>query len=249
MATNERSAMKNALRPPQLIFATLLLAILAACSAGPGTNPVALALPTQHVVSYSTTFPRAEGPISEGGRWMGGRTVALDWGDVSTTPGFAFGRAGPKAYADSVALLAGEWPSNQSVEVVVDKRAVFRYPEVSMRLRSSLAKHKCDGYEISYSLKEGDAAYLIIVRWNGLLADFTYLLNVQGRQYAVKTGDVVRATVVGAEIRTYKNGLLMGAARDGRYTRGSPGFGFNEGSNGEYGISRFRATATDVSTF
>jgi hypothetical protein len=194
-------------------------------------------------------FPLAESPISEGGRWTGGKSVGLDWGDVSTTPAYAFGRAGPKAYADSVALLSGEWPSNQSVEVVVDKRAVFRYPEVSIRLRSSLAKHNCDGYEVSYSLKEGDAAYLIIVRWNGPLADFTYLLNAQGRQYAVKTGDVVRAAIVGDEIRTYKNGLLMGAVKDGSYARGNPGFGFNEGSNGDYGIGRFSAAATDASTW
>ena len=179
---------------------------------------------------------------------MGGRTIGLDWGDVSTVPGIASGRAGPKPYADSVALLAGEWPSNQSVEVAVKKGVVFRYPEVSMRLRSSLAKHYCDGYEISYSLKDGEAAYLIIVRWNGPLADFTYLLNLQGRQYAVETGDVIKATVVGNEIKTYKNGLLMGEAKDGSYTRGNPGFGFNEGSNGDYGISRFSATATHAST-
>jgi hypothetical protein len=198
--------------------------------------------------SYSTMFPLSERPISEGGRWMGGRTIGLDWGDVSTVPGIASGRAGPKPYADSVALLAGEWPSNQSVEVAVKKGVVFRYPEVSMRLRSSLAKHYCDGYEISYSLKDGEAAYLIIVRWNGPLADFTYLLNLQGRQYAVETGDVIKATVVGNEIKTYKNGLLMGEAKDGSYTRGNPGFGFNEGSNGDYGISRFSATATHAST-
>jgi hypothetical protein len=206
-------------------------------------------LPTPHAASYSTMFPLTESPISEGGHWMGGKMIGFDWGDISTAPEYAFGHAGPKAYADSVALLTGEWPSNQSVEVVVEKRAVFRYPEVSIRLRSSLAMHNCDGYEISYSLKDGDAAYLIIVRWNGPLADFTYLLNVQGKQYAVKTGDVVKATVVGNEIKTYKNGLLMGATKDGSYTRGNPGFGFNEGSNGDYGISRFSATATDASTF
>jgi hypothetical protein len=205
--------------------------------------------PTPHAASYSTMFPLTESPIYEGGRWMGGRTIGSDWGDVSTTPEYSFGLAGPKAYADSVALLAGEWPSNQSVEVVVVKKRVFRYPEVSIRLRSSLAKHNCDGYEISYSLKDGDSAYLIIVRWNGPLADFTYLLNAQGRQYAVKTGDVVKATVVGNEIKAYKNGLLMGATKDGTYTRGKPGFGFNEGSNGDYGISRFITTATDASTF
>jgi hypothetical protein len=213
------------------------------------TNTSASHPPRPNPAGYSTIFPLSESPISEGGLWMGGKVIGLDWGDVSTTPGFAFGRAGPKDYADSVALLAGEWPSDQRVEVVVRKGAVFRYPEVSMRLRSSLAKHNCTGYEISYSLKDGDAAYLIIVRWNGPLADFTYLLNVRGKPYAVNTGDVVMATVAGNEIKTYKNGLLMGAAKDGTYTRGNPGFGFNEGSNGDYGISRFSATATDSPTF
>jgi hypothetical protein len=215
----------------------------------PNPGSVASHPPAPHAASYSTMFPLTESPISEGGHWMGGKMIGLDWGDVSTTPGYAFGLAGPKAYADSVALLTGEWPSNQSVEAEVGKRAVFRYPEVSIRLRSSLAKHNCDGYEISYSLKDGYAAYLIIVRWNGPLADFTYLLNVQGKQYAVMTGDVVKATVVGNEIRTYKNGLLMGTTKDGSYTGGNPGFGFNEGSNGDYGISQFSATASDASTY
>jgi len=233
----------------QTAMAAVLFASLAGCSAVPSASPTASQSPKANAVSYSTTFPRTESPISEGGKWIGGKSVGLDWGDVSTIPGYATGVAGPKEYADSVALLTGEWPSNQSVEVVVGKNAVSRYPEVSMRLRSSLAPHKCDGYEISYSLKEGDPAYLIIVRWNGPLADFTYLVNVQGKQYAVKTGDVVKATIVGNEIKTYKNGVLMGTAKDGIYTSGSPGFGFNEGANGDYGISRFSATATNSASF
>jgi len=175
--------------------------------------------------------------------------IGVDWGYVSTTPKYAVGHAGPKRYADSVALLTGGWPPNQSVEVVVEKRKVFGYPEVSIRLRSSLAGHRCDGYEISYSLRDDDTAYSIIVRWNGPLADFTYLVNTQGKQYAVKTGDVVKATIEGSQIKTYKNGFLMGTAKDNTYIRGNPGFGFNEGSNGDYGISRFSATASDASGF
>ena len=231
------------------LMATLLLATLAGCTVAPGTSTAASHLPAPHTASYSTMFPLTESPISEGGHWIGGKTIGLDWGDVSTIPGYATGVAGPKEFADSVALLTGEWPANQSVEEVVRNVAALRYPEVSMRLRSSLAKHKCDGYEISYSLKEGDSAYLIIVRWNGPLADFTYLLNVQGKQYSVKTGDVVKATIVGNEIKTYKNGELMGTAKEGTYTHGTPGFGFNEGVNGDYGVTRFSATATDADTF
>jgi hypothetical protein len=231
--------------------AAALLLLLAGCSKKQNTETTAAPAaqpPAPHVASYSTKFPKTEDPISEDGRWIGGKTVGLDWGNVSTKPGYATGIAGPKRFADSVALLTGDWPANQSVELVVDKRKVKLYPEVSMRLRSSLGKHNCDGYEISYSLRDDDTAYLIIVRWNGALADFTYLVNTQGPQYAVKTGDVVKTTIVGNEIKTYKNGVLMGSAKDNTYIHGNPGFGFNERNNGDYGISSFSATATDGTT-
>jgi len=235
-----------------LLPAVAMLALLTGCS--PSTNPCTTATPAAQpaapqVASYATKFPNAESPISEGGRWIGGKTAGLDWGDVSTKPGYATGKAGPKRFGDSVALLTGDWPANQSVELVVDRRKVKRYPEVSMRLRSSLAKHNCDGYEISFSLKDDDTAYLIIVRWNGPLADFTYLVNTQGKQYGVKTGDLVKATIVGNEIKAYKNGVLMGSAKDNTYIHNNPGFGFNEGDNGDYGISSFSAKATDATTF
>jgi hypothetical protein len=87
------------------------------------------------------------------------------------------------------------------------------------------------------------------VRWNGSLADFTYLLNTQGKQYAVKTGDVVKATMVGNEIKAYKNGVLIGSSKDNTYIHGNPGFGFNEGQNGDYGFSSVNVSATDATTF
>ncbi|MGC1159982.1 MAG: hypothetical protein WA891_19485 [Acidobacteriaceae bacterium] len=198
-----------------------------------------------YTTTYTTRFPLKESPISESGRWVGGKTVGLDWGDVATTGEFAFGRAGPKEYADSVALLTGNWGPNQTVEAVVDKGRVFRAPEVSLRLRSSLGAHRCTGYEISSSLHADDTAYLIIVRWNGPLADFTYLLNVTGKQYGVTTGDVVKATIVGDVITAYKNGVQMGQARDATFQSGQPGFGFNEGKNGDYGFTRVTVTARD----
>src|SRR5260221_14050462 len=56
---------------------------------------------------YTTTFSRAENPISEGGKWRNGQTDGLDWTDVRTTPGFAFGteiggdRSDPQTYHDT----------------------------------------------------------------------------------------------------------------------------------------------------
>ncbi len=143
-----------------------------AAPAVPAAAPVA-----PPVNTYTTKFPLKEDPISEGGRWMDAKTVGLDWGNISTTPGLAIGHAGPKRFADATALLTGTWGPTQTAEAVVSSKKVFRYPEVSLRLRSDLSPHNCSGYEISNSLKSDETAYLIIVRWNGPLADFTYLRN------------------------------------------------------------------------
>lgn len=237
-------------------FLTLALAIafvaaLSGCSSTtqkPSTAaaPAPAAVPAPHVNTYTTNFPLKEDPISEGGRWIDGKTVGLDWGNVSTTPGLAIGHAGPKRFADATALLAGTWGPTQTAEAVVLSKKVFRYPEVSLRLRSALSPHNCSGYEISNSLKSDDSAYLIIVRWNGPLADFTYLAQLHGKQYGVKTGDVVKATIVGNVITAYKNGVQIGQATDNTYITGNPGLGFNEGKNGDYGMTRYTATATDA---
>jgi hypothetical protein len=232
---------------PLVLTAVVLMAI-SGCSksgnkpAAPAATPVAAAAP--HVETYSTDFSDKETILSQGGRWISGKTVGVDWGFVSTTPGYAFGTAGPKRFADSVALLTGNWGPNQSVEAVVRKVSVHGWPEVSLRLRSSLSDHNCSGYEISDSLRDKDP-YLIIVRWNGPLADFTYLVNAPGEKYRVTTGDVMKATIEGNVITAYKNGVEIGQVKDNTYMTGQPGFGFNEGKNGDYGITHFTAAATD----
>ncbi len=239
------SMMGVSLRPGA--FAALLVAALAGCSKSATQPPASASQPASpHVETYTTSFSQQEDPISEGGRWIGGRTVGLDWGNVSTTPGYAMGTAGPKRFADSVALLTGAWGPNQTAEAVVRKVAIRRGPEVSIRLRSSLGPHQCSGYEISNSLIDDDTAYLIIVRWNGPLADFSYLVDAHGKQYGVTTGDVVKATMVGNVITAYKNGVQLAQVKDSTFKAGQPGFGFNEGNNGNYGITRFTVTATDT---
>jgi hypothetical protein len=229
------------------LAAALLLSV--GCAQGPQA-PLPPAPVTRssfpHETTYTTNFPRKENPISEGGRWVGGRSVGLDWGNVSTTPGLAVGHAGRWPFADSVALLTGAWGPDQTAEVVVTKGKVDRAPEVSLRLRSSVSAHQCTGYEVSNSLRDDDTAYLIIVRWNGPRADFTYLLNVTGKKYGVTTGDVMKATIAGDIITAWKNGVAMGQAKDDTWRTGQPGFGFNEGKNGDYGITRFTVSARDA---
>lgn len=219
------------------------------CSSTDKQPSVKAAIPAvARVNTYTTSFSLTENPISEGGRWINGKAVGIDWGDVSTTPGYAIGHAGPKHFADATALLTGTWGPTQTAEAVVSSKAPANWPEVSLRLRSSLSAHRCTGYEISNSLRKGKSAYLIIVRWNGPLADFTYLAQIGGEKYSVTTGDVVKATIVGNVITAYKNGVKLAQVTDNTYSAGNPGMGFNEGINGDYGITRFTATDAPVNT-
>ena len=241
---------------PKLLTLALTAAFMAAFSGctdntktPTASTPVPAAAPAAPPVNtYTTNFPLTENPMSEGGRWMEGKTVGIDWGNISTTPGLAIGTAGPKRFADATALLTGTWGPTQTAEAVVFKKSVFHYPEVSLRLRSAMSAHNCSGYEISNSLKSDDTAYLIIVRWNGPLADFTYLVQDHGKQYGVTTGDVVKATIVGNVITAYKNGVQLAQVKDNTYPEGNPGMGFNEGKNGDYGMTRFTATDAPINT-
>jgi hypothetical protein len=203
--------------------------------------------------TYTTMFPLTENPISEGGNWINGQTDGLDWHDMSTTPGLAIGHQSGSSYTDGTALLTGTWGPTQSADAVVHavKPQDDCYQEVELRLRSTLAAHSCTGYEISFKATETSGAYLIIVRWNGAVGDFSYLLNVSGAQYGVTEGDVVKATIAGNVITAYLNGVQMGSATDATYATGSPGMGMNletadstcVGTNGNYGYTRYTATA------
>lgn len=192
--------------------------------------------------TYTTKFPLAEKPISEDKNWISGATTGLDWGDVSTTAGQTHPHPGPKRYADATALLTGPWAADQMAEATVYVNKAHNYPEVELRLRSSLSAHVCNGYEIAFSLAPN--AYLLIVRWNGPLGNYTILKEPKGLQYQVKAGDVVKAIIVGNVITAYKNGVKLAEATDKTYTTGKPGMGFNEQINGDYGYSSF--TASDL---
>jgi len=198
--------------------------------------------------TFSTNFPLTESPISEGGNWINGSKTGLDWGYISTTAGQTHTHPGTAHYADATALLTGTWGPDQMALATVGNivnacKSDTCYPEVELRLRSTLSAHSCNGYEIAFSLKPNNRAYLIIVRWNGPLGDFTYLFNQSGLQYQTKTGDIVKATIVGNAISAYKNGVLIGQATDKIFTSGNPGMGFNEQTyNGDYGFSSFTAS-------
>jgi hypothetical protein len=200
------------------------------------------------MTSYSTTFPLAENPISEGGKWINGGVVGLDWYNAATTPGRAHGvqSTSNPAYCDPTALLAGTWGPEQTAEgtVYCDNPTSSYYQEVELRLRSTLSAHRATGYEIMYRCLKTSDGYTYIARWNGALGDFK-IIGGQGG-VGVSTGDVVKATIVGNTITAYINGVQVAQAQDNTFAQGSPGIGFNYGVGptfADFGFTRFRATA------
>ena len=125
------------------------------------------------------------------------------------------------------------------------------YQEVELRLRSSLSAHHSTGYKISFKATKTSSAYLIIVRWNGALGDFTYLNRYDGAQYGVTEGDTVKATILGQRDHRLPE-RDAGRHRDRQHVRhGQPGDGIRSetaaqgctGTNGDYGFTHLTATA------
>ena len=236
-----------------MAFILLLLSVLhAGCPAShsrsraPGEK--------QHRI-YTTNFNFQEYPVSDNGNWINGKADGIDWSDVSAEKGIAIGhQKGDVRYVDGTALLTGKWGPDQKARATVYVGNTYPedYPEVELRLWSSLSARHCSGYEIAFSAAgRTDRAYLIIVRWNGPVGDFTYIKDLKGPQYGVKNGDVIEARITGSAITAYLNGIEIASATDSVYTEGNPGMGFNfdwvdhgrpTGTNSSYGFTDFFAT-------
>ncbi len=200
------------------------------------------------VHTYSTNFPLAENPILENGSWINGKSVGLDWADVSTTPGLAIGtESGSNGFDDSTALLTGNWAPDQTVQATVYSvnQSDSYYEEVELRLRSSLSAHSNTGYEINFRCLKSSNAYMAIVRWNGPLNDFDYLIQQGGARYGVANGDVVKVSIIGNVITAYINDVQVASVTDSTYKVGNPGMGFflqgANGSNGDFGFTSLTA--------
>ena len=124
---------------------------------------------TKAASSYSTRFQRDEDPISEGGKWINGGKDGIDWYNVITKNGAAYGAVTQGEYTDPTALLAGTWGKNQKVKAKVFSRNQTEkyYQEVEIRLRSTIKPHVCTGYEVFWRCLKTKSAYAEIVRWNG----------------------------------------------------------------------------------
>ena len=223
------------------------------------------------VRSYSTRFLADEEPISEGGIWLNGRSDGIDWADVVSKDGRAYGAltrmaiaeqraeqgnlgdsdAAPVGdYDDPTAVLAGRWGPNQHAKAVVFSRNQTEkyFQEIEIRLRSTIEPHVCNGYEIFWRCLKTENAYSEIVRWNGKVGDFTSLARKVGLEFGVQDGDLVEATIIGNEIKGFVNGVEVISAVDDAFQNGSPGIGFNFGvgnTNVDHGVTWFEVQTFD----
>ena len=226
------------------------------------------------VRSYRTSFPANEEPISEGGIWLNGRRDGIDWADVITRNGEVYGAvtrmavaerrveqgnldftsaggAAPEGdYDDPTAVLAGPWGRTQHARAkVFSRNPTDKYfQEVEIRLRSTIAPHRCTGYEVFFRCLKTEDGYAEIVRWNGKIGDFTSLAKLSGPQYGVEDGDVVEASIVGNVIKGYINGVEMISAVDDVFDLGGPGVGFNffvGNTNVDHGFRYFEVDTYD----
>jgi CheY-like chemotaxis protein len=200
-----------------------------------------LSRPSAPGVCYTTDFALDEKPISEGGAWT---HVGLDWAVVQTTGGNAFGtQTGNDGYDDSYAHLSG-FPPDVTVSATICRAGGIPagdVHEVELLLRWADAAHDARGYEC---LLHHAGNYAEIVRWEGALGSFTYL--ARGKGAAPKTGDVLKATIVGNVITMYLNDVQLVQATDSTFATGDPGIGFFRratGTNTLFGFSSFSARA------
>jgi hypothetical protein len=200
--------------------------------------------------TYTTSFQADENPISEGGQWTNGQADGLDWKNVRTKSGLAFGAddSGDPHFADPTAVLTGEWAPNQTAQAkvyTVNQGVRNVDEEVEIRLRTTISPHRNTGYEINFRCRHDGSQYVEIVRWNGRLGDFTYLRQVEGGP-GLYDGDVVRASIIGNVITAFINGTQVAQATDTTFTRGNPGMGFYlegmAGLNADYGFTYFSAS-------
>jgi hypothetical protein len=216
------------------------------------------------VRSYSTDFELDESPISEGGLWLNGLADGVDWADVVTKNGVAYG--GPTRmdvaeqraeqgnleddgevvgdYDDPTAVLAGEWGRNQHGKGrVYSKNPTEEYfQEVQIRLRHTMRPNWCSGYEIFFRCLKSDTGYAEIVRWNGKVGDWTSLTRRQGPEFGVEDGDLIEATIEGNLIKGFINGVEVISVVDDVIDSGAPGIGFNFGvgdTAADHGFSHF----------
>jgi hypothetical protein len=247
--TGARPTAGSEVRPNLTANASFTLTCTGAGGTGAGTVNVSVG---QAAGTFSTNFDRTENPISENGAW---RRAANTFTNVRTADGAAFGTNGPaNAFDDSYALLRG-FGANYTAQAVIKRSPALLdgsliTHEVELLLRFSDDATTARGYECLFSF-DGS---ITIVRWDGGLNPGQDMMNFQiigqpDPNYAkspFRTGDVIRASISGSNIRVFVNNRLAYSASDTTYPTGDPGIGFFTrpgGNSANYAMDSYSVTA------
>jgi hypothetical protein len=189
--------------------------------------------------TYTTTFKDTENPLSEGEKWCNN---GLDWTNIRKGGGLAYctqtgTETGDRRFRDSYAVLSG-FPPNQEAwgKVYIAKPDPSCYQEVEILLRWTSSAHSTTGYECFAGCVNGVSSYVQIVRWEGPLGKFTFLATKRGVEYGLKSGDTLKASIVGNVITVHVNGVEKARVQDDTYKTGNPGIGVFLQCNGRHGV-------------
>jgi hypothetical protein len=199
---------------------------------------------------FSTNFPAAENPISQGGIWFNGGTDGGSggWLNVQTSIGQAYASGTSNGYNDAICALktpsfsADQWA--QGTVFLAGGYSPTRAHEIELHLRFSYGDNNTHGYEILWGIHNGGSSYMAVVRWNGEAGNYTPIYDPgDGSIGFPTTGDVIYAQIVGDIITVKKNGVAVtgfsavdistaSAISSGvntgtvKWTTGQPGMGF-----------------------
>jgi hypothetical protein len=169
------------------------------------------------VVTYATTFDGDENPLSEGGKWIHN---GLDWAKIRKSGGIAYGtqsgtNGGAARYDDSYSHLSGFPPDQEAWgKVHIAKPDPSCHQELEILLRWTSSAHSTTGYECFARCVNDGSSYLQSVRWEGPVGKFTYLADKHGAEYGLKSGDILKASIVGNVITVYINGVEKARVKD-----------------------------------
>lgn len=196
--------------------------------------------------TVTTSFPGTENPISESGLWTKrGLAEGTSWTDPRTTPGIFFGtQTGDGGTDDSIALVGGAWSNDQDVSGVVHLGTrPGSFSEIELLLRGTIVSTDAKLYECYFSVAASPNRYAHITRWEGAFNSYTDLASLDNSTSpTINDGDIIRATIVGGQIRVYVNGgQVMAYDTSGdstKWTTGLPGLGVfsqTKASDSSYG--------------
>lgn len=212
----------------------------------PASAPSGTCVPTTPpgAVNFTTNFDLTEFPISEGGAWTKANNA---WHNIKTENGVARADTVNFGYDDSYAYLTTPMGPDQTVEAILEvSTAAFdrsQTHEALLMLRMSDDAGNARGYECQFSFAGGWS----LMKWTGPLGGFAYVpLNFTGWWgQDLKTGDVLKCSIIGSTITGYINGVMMIRGVDSSFTTGQPGIGFFVRPGGDVRHLTFtRVTAT-----